>query len=59
MSSDVKQRLYSLKHAAEVLGVSPAFLREQSKAGRIKTVKLGRRRLVPLDELERLETEGL
>ncbi len=52
---------------SRLLGVDELFYRTSVKPntwrtwisrGKLKTVKLGRRRLVPLEELERLITEG-
>jgi excisionase family DNA binding protein len=40
--------------AAEFLGISRAFLYELMGDGRLKYVKLGTRRLIPVVELERL-----
>ena len=38
---------YSVKEAAEMLSISPWLLKEQIDQGRIQSVKIGRRRVVP------------
>ena len=45
---------YSLDEVAQSLGLSRSTLYSEMAAGRLQTVKLGRRRLVPARELERL-----
>jgi len=52
-------RLFSLDEAARQLGgVSDRHLRNLAERGQLRLVKLGRRRLVPREELERLAREG-
>jgi excisionase family DNA binding protein len=41
----------SLKEGARLLGISLNSIRRHAAAGRIRTVQLGRRRLVPVDGL--------
>ena len=43
---------FSLKEAATLLGISRAKMQERALEGRIRTVKAGRRRLVPRWVLE-------
>lgn len=45
---------YSLDEAARSLGLSRRTLYTLMRDGTLRTVTLGRRRLVPADELERL-----
>ncbi len=45
---------YSVKEAAGALGVSQWMVREEIRAGRIKSIRLGVRILIPRRELERL-----
>lgn len=45
---------YSLNEAAQSLGLSRRTLYELMDAGTLQTVKLGKRRLVPAQELARL-----
>lgn len=41
----------SLKKAAELTGISKASLRYYSKIGRLRTVKIGRRIVIPMPSL--------
>ncbi len=45
---------YSVKETAYALGVSEWAVREEVRTGRIDSVRLGSRILIPLRELERL-----
>ena len=45
--------LYSIQDACAALGMGRTWLYEQIKSGRIRTVKLGARTMVPVRELER------
>ena len=45
---------YSVKEAASALGVSEWMVREEIRTGRIDSVRLGTRILIPRRELERL-----
>lgn len=45
--------LYSIHDACAALGMGRTWLYEQIKSGRIRTVKLGTRTMVPVQELER------
>jgi excisionase family DNA binding protein len=47
---------YSLVEAALVTGLSLSTINRRLASGEIKSVKVGRRRLVPTDELRRLCT---
>ena len=38
---------YSMKEAAEMLSISPWLLKEQIQQGRIQSVQIGRRRVIP------------
>ena len=49
--------LYSIKETAELLSVQPAYVYALAYSGRLKTVKLGRRRLVPSEAFEALIAE--
>lgn len=48
-------RFYSLKGAAEILGVHPATLSRQCSAGMFPHVRIGRTVRIPVAEVERLE----
>ncbi len=45
---------YSAKEAAETLGVSERHVRDMISEGRIRTVALGRRLLIPVESLREL-----
>ena len=53
------ERNYSLEVAARYWGVAPSTVRVWALQGRFKTIKLGRRRVVPGDEILRIKNEGL
>lgn len=57
-SERVAPRLMSLPQAARALGVSDRFLRMLEQRGQLRLTRLGRRVLVPIDEVERLAVEG-
>jgi excisionase family DNA binding protein len=44
----------SFKEAAKLLSVSPISVLRHAKDGRLRTVRLGRRRVVPFDALREL-----
>lgn len=48
----------SFPDAAEFLRVSVRHLQRLADAGRVRTIRLGRRRLLPADEVERLARDG-
>jgi excisionase family DNA binding protein len=50
-------RLLAIKQALYELGISRTAIYELIKAGKLKTVKIGRRRLVPLEAIEELVAE--
>ena len=52
----IPRAAYSLDEAAQSLGLSRRMLYELMDAGKLSTVKLGKRRLVPAQELARLVT---
>lgn len=51
--------LFSIAGSAEKLAISPWTIRAHLKRGTIRSVRVGRRVLIPRKELERLATEGL
>lgn len=60
-SGTVPRTAYSLNEAAQSLGLSRRALYGLMDRGQLTTVKLGKRRLVPVAELERLvstQTQG-
>lgn len=50
----VERLLLQVPEAARILGVSASGLYERARRGEVKTVRIGRRVLVPLSELQRL-----
>lgn len=51
-------RLLSIEAAADLLSASPWTVRRWIQDGKIRSNKLGTRRLVPLSEVQRLITES-
>ena len=52
-------RLLSLERTAQLLSVSIWTIRKWVSIGRIKSVKIGSRRLIPKSEVQRITSEGL
>jgi excisionase family DNA binding protein len=50
---------YSVTEAASVLGMAPSGLWRWIALGKIRSVKIGSRRIISALELQRLLTEGL
>jgi excisionase family DNA binding protein len=59
MQSIVQPRLYRIEQASAVLGVTHWTLRLWAKRGRIKTLRLGKLLVVPVDEIERIVQKGV
>lgn len=55
---DACGRLFSMRQAADILGVRYQTIRRWATEGRIESVKLGARRLVAEGTLKRLVAEG-
>jgi len=55
----MENQLCRLDAAAAVLGVSHWTLRLWAKQGRVRTVRLGKLRMMPVTELDRLAREGM
>ena len=55
----MENKLLNLNEAAQALRVSPWSLRAWAKRGEVKVVRLGRRVLIPREEIERIVREGL
>lgn len=53
------EALLTVKEAIEALNVSRRTFYRWLKQGRVHTLKVGRRRMVPLSEIERLKKESL
>jgi excisionase family DNA binding protein len=52
------RRAYQVDEFCAAVRISRASLYKLMKAGRIKTVTIGGRRLIPVDEAERMLREG-
>lgn len=50
--------LLSVDDTAHTLGVCPRFIRILAARGELRVVRLGRRMLVPREEVERVVAEG-
>ncbi|WP_030812417.1 helix-turn-helix domain-containing protein [Streptomyces sp. NRRL S-337] len=48
----VEPRLYKIEDAAELCGVGRSMAYEEIRLGRLRTVRIGRRRLVPLQFID-------
>lgn len=55
---DAERQAYSPSEAANVLGVSRAFIYLRMDDGTLPSVKLGRRRLIPRSAIEALFSGG-
>jgi len=53
------RRLWSIDDTAHTLGISSRHLRDLVSQGKVRAVRLGRRVLVPRDELDRVAKEGV
>jgi excisionase family DNA binding protein len=53
------KRAHSMESGAEQLGVSVFTLWAHKKRGTLRTIKIGRRVLIPEDELQRIAAAGL
>ena len=56
--NDAGRRAYSVEEAAVDLGIGRSLMYDLVKRGEVRTVKLGRRRVVPAVELDRLMSEA-
>ncbi len=52
-------KLNDFESAAAQLGVSPFTVRRWAREALIETVRLGRRRLIPQAEIERIARDGV
>jgi excisionase family DNA binding protein len=52
------ERLLSVREAADALGIARSTLYTEIGAGRLRSVKVGRRRLVPASALTAYTTQG-
>lgn len=56
---DMSKRAEPLKQVAASFNISYDTAFRAAKAGRIRTIRFGKRLLVPIAEIERLSLEGL
>jgi excisionase family DNA binding protein len=59
MMSRGEMRLSSIKQAARELGISVSTLRRDVRLRRVRSVRYGRKILIPVSELHRIERQGL
>ena len=55
----LERRLVRLEEASGALGVSHWTLRLWAKQGRLKTVRVGKLRMVPISEVDRIAQHGI
>ena len=55
LTPESRARFYTLKEAAEVLGINPSTLSRQCAAGKFPYVRIGRTVRIPIAEVDRLE----
>jgi excisionase family DNA binding protein len=53
------KRAYGISEFAEMFSISKDATKRAVKRGDLRTICIGRRRLIPLAEIERIEKEGL
>jgi excisionase family DNA binding protein len=53
------KQAFTRKEAGQILGVSEGLVIKLDAAGKIKTIRIGRRKLVPREEIERVLGEGV
>ncbi len=54
-----ERQAYTRKEAAKLWGVSEGLVIKLDTAGKIKTIRIARRKLVPKAEIERVLREGV
>ncbi|QSY50182.1 MULTISPECIES: helix-turn-helix domain-containing protein [Streptomyces] len=50
--SPAEQRLYSVASASQILNIGRSHAYDEIRLGRLRTVRSGRRRLVPIEYIE-------
>lgn len=56
--SSVMEPRFSLKKAAETLGIASSTLRQWAKSGKVRHYRISKKFLFPITELERILREG-
>jgi hypothetical protein len=59
LRSKEERRAFGLGEFAVMFGISRDSAKRLATAGRLRTIMVGGRRLVPLSEIERIEKNGL
>ena len=59
MTAHHSQELFTVASAAQILGLSQSTIRRWANNDLIRTLKVGRARMVPASELRRLVEQGL
>jgi excisionase family DNA binding protein len=57
-AASIDRITFSIPEAASALGVCPRTIYSLMGSGNLRTIRIGRRRLIPRDELNRLGAEG-
>lgn len=57
LSNLIPRRIYTLTEAAAIVGISYSLMRKFVKQGKIKTMRVGKRLMVPEAEVEKLLKE--
>lgn len=57
LSNLIPRRIYTLTEAAAIVGISYSLMRKFVKQGKIKTIRVGKRLMVPEAEVEKLLKE--
>lgn len=55
----VTRAAFGVADAAQSLGLHPDTLRRKANAGELKTIRVGRRVLIPASEIQRILAKGL
>lgn len=58
LAADPEPRLFDVATVAGLLGVSIRFVRSLVAGGQLRVVRLGRRTLVPREEIDRIAAGG-
>jgi len=53
-----EKNLFGLRESGEALGVSRSLMRKLIRTGKIRSVRINRRVLIPAAEVQRLSTKG-
>ena len=59
VEKDQQAQAFTRRETARIWGVSEGLVIKLDTAGRIKTIRISRRKLVPRDEVDRVLREGI